>query len=215
MNTNKKIVIIDYGLGNLYSLEKAVRHFSDNVVITDNAEVISLADAVIIPGVGAFFVGMEGLKNKNLIEPLIDFAKSGKPMLGICLGAQLLLTKGFEFGEHPGLGIIPGQVTVFPDSVGQEEKIPHIGWNGIYTTQKKQWDDTILKNIEEKSDVYFVHSFVMVPENDDHVLAVAEYGGMEFCAVTRSGNVYGTQFHPEKSGEIGLLILKNFISLIG
>jgi glutamine amidotransferase len=214
MSSTKTIVIVDYGLGNLYSLEKAVRCFTDKVLVTDDSFVISSAAAVIIPGVGAFAVGMDGLQKKNLIEPLREFAKSGKPMLGICLGAQLMLSKGFEFGEYEGLGIIPGVVKMFPELVAQKEKIPHVGWNGIYPLRTKEWSNTILASIEEKVSVYFTHSYIMIPDDPENVLAVAEYGGLEFCAVTRKGNVYGTQFHPEKSGKTGLNIIKNFIGLI-
>lgn len=214
MSNQKTIIIVDYGLGNLFSLEKAVKLFADKVIITNDSDIISSADAVIIPGVGAFAVGMEGLRKKELIEPLRNFAASGKPMLGICLGAQLMLGKGFEFGEYEGLGIIPGVVKIFPESVAQQEKIPHVGWNGIYPPQGVQWDTTIFTNIDEKAQVYFTHSYIMIPDDPDNILAIAEYGGIEFCAATKRGNVYGTQFHPEKSGGVGLKIIKNFIELI-
>ena len=214
MSNQKTIIIVDYGLGNLFSLEKAIKLFADNVVITDNSEIISSANAVIIPGVGAFAVGMEGLRKKNLVEPLRSFAVSGKPMLGICLGAQLMLGKGFEFGEYEGLGIIPGVVKIFPEWVAEKEKVPHVGWNGIYPPQNIQWNDTIFTTIDTKANVYFTHSYIMVPDDPENILAIAEYGGIEFCATTKRGNVYGAQFHPEKSGEVGLKIIKNFIELI-
>lgn len=214
MKKTRKIAIVDYGLGNLYSISKAVKLFTDDVIITDDPVIISSSDAIIIPGVGAFAVGMEGLKKRNLVEPLRKFAISGKPMLGICLGAQLMLSKGFEFGEHDGLGIVSGKVEIFTESVSCTKKIPHIGWNGIYVPKMLEWKGTIFEDIKENANVYFVHSYIMIPDNIENVGVFAEYGGLEFCAAIKKGNVYGTQFHPEKSGEIGLKIIKNFISLI-
>lgn len=212
--SNKKIVIVDYGLGNLYSLLKALKCFADNVVITDNPNTIIKADAVVIPGVGAFAVGMQGLKERGLIEPIRDFAASGKPMLGICLGAQLMLSKGYEFGEYEGLDIISGVVKIFPESVSGREKIPHIGWNEIYPTKESGWNNTIFSNVKNKASVYFVHSYIMAPDNIDDISVLVEYGGFEFCAATKKGNIYGTQFHPEKSGEVGLKIIKSFVDNI-
>ncbi len=214
MNDQKKVVIVDYGLGNLYSLKKALECFHSNIIITDKEDIITSADALVIPGVGAFAAGMEGLRVKNLIEPLQSFAETGKPVLGICLGAQLMLDTGYEIEEYEGLGIIAGKVIFFPESVGQNEKIPHIGWNGIYSSKEVEWEGTVLSGIRQKEQVYFVHSYIMVPDNAENILSFAEYGGVEFCATTKQGNVYGTQFHPEKSGETGLRILKNFISLV-
>lgn len=210
---NKKIVIIDYGLGNLYSLYKALKRYSDDIVISDNPKDISSADAVIIPGVGAFAVGMQGLKKRNLVDVLIDFAASGKPMMGICLGAQLLLSKGFEFGEYDGLNIISGKVQIFPKEVSQREKIPHIGWSSINPPKMVKWNNTIFSNINNQANIYFVHSYIMIPERVENIFALAEYGGLKFCAAVKKGNIYGIQFHPEKSGEVGLTIIKNFINL--
>ncbi len=213
MKKKVTIAIIDYGLGNLYSLGKALQLFADKVFITDNPKIISSSDGVIFPGVGAFAAGMRGIEEKKLAEPIRRFAESGKPMLGICLGAQLMLSKGFEFGEHSGLGLIPGKVEIFSKAVAKKEKIPNIGWLEIYPPKKKDWEETIMDGILAKSEVYFVHSYIMVPDKVENILSEAEYGGLPFCSVIKKGNIYGTQFHPEKSGEVGLKIIENFVSI--
>ncbi len=213
MTQTKKIVIVDYGLGNLYSITRAIGQFHESCVVSDDVDVILSADALILPGVGAFATGMEVLRKKKLVEALRVYADTGKPLLGICLGAQLLLSKGFEFGVCDGLDIIPGEVVLFPPEVRQKgEKIPHVGWNAISSVQV-DWHGTIFDGIEPMSNVYFVHSYIMVPQDKKHVAAVAEYGGLGFCAAIKRGNIYGVQFHPEKSGVVGLQIIKNFIRL--
>ena len=232
MSVRPKISIVDYGVGNLHSLNKAVKLFTDNAVITEDKDTIASSDGVILPGVGAFEAGMSGLKVRNLIDTVKNFAAAGRPMLGICLGAQLMLSKGFEFGEFDGLGIVPGKVTHFPE-LPEKEKIPHIGWNHIYLVRNlmprasavprterisnevnSPWENTILDGIPENANVYFVHSYILVPDDPSNILALANYGGYEFCAAIRKGNIYGCQFHPEKSGPIGLNIIKNFIEKI-
>ena len=163
---------------------------------------------------------MEGLKVRSLIKPVKEFALTGKPILGICLGAQLLLDKGYEFGVFNGLGVIHGKVVKLPKL--KKERIPHIGWNEIYGYKLKVesgklkvggWEKTILDSVKENSDVYFVHSYVLRPSNKNDILALASYDDYEFCSAIKRGNVYGCQFHPEKSGKIGLKIIKNFLDL--
>ncbi len=209
----KKIGIVDYGVGNLYSVEKAVKKFTDDVFIVEDADKIKTLDGLILPGTGSFQAGMDGLKVRNLTKEVISFAKSGKPVLGICLGAQILLTKGYEFGEFNGLGLISGKVTKFSD-LKSGTKIPHIGWNRISFPKGISIDNTIFKSVKPESYAYFVHSYVIQPDNKTSILAETVYGGHKFCSVIRKGNIYGCQFHPEKSGEIGLGIIKNFVSLV-
>ncbi len=215
MNSPKKIRIVDYGVGNLHSVRKAVRQFSDDVAITDEPIEIAEADGLILPGVGAFEAGMSGLEKRGLVEVIKQFANSGKPMLGICLGAQIMLRYGYEFGEHKGLGIIAGSTVRFPEM--KNVKIPHIGWNSIYPSQhlnKNDWDRSILSSIQNGEEMYFVHSFIFKPDSEDSVFALSTYGGYEFCAAIRKGNIFGCQFHPEKSGAAGLNVIKKFIELV-
>ncbi len=208
---NPKIAIIDYGLSNLYSISKALGRFTDNVFITDELNGLDLADAMVLPGVGAFEEGMKGLKTRGLADGIKNFADSGKPILGICLGAQLLLSKGHEFGVFDGLDIIKGEVVRFPDI--KDAKIPHIGWNEIYPQKKDRWNKTLFDFPGEKANMYFVHSYILKPHGKENIFAMSNYGGFEFCSVASKGNIYGCQFHPEKSGEAGLEIIKNFVNL--
>ena len=210
--SNLKISIIDYGVGNLYSVIKAFRKFSNNTNITEEPEAIRSSDAIILPGVGSFKLGMKGIEIRGLKDTIKEFANSGKPVLGICLGAQIMLTKGYEFGTFDGLDLIPGNVVPFPKLISGT-KVPHIGWDKIYC-HDNSWDNTILKSISRKDDVYFIHSFVLEPSNQENILALAMYRGCEFCSAIKKENIYGCQFHPEKSGEIGMGIIKNFINLI-
>ena len=194
------IAIIDYGVGNLFSLSCSLEHIGLECVITADRDVIEKADKIILPGVGAFEDARKLLKKDNLDEFLISQAKSGKPFLGICLGMQLLFDKSFEYGEHEGLGLIKGEIRPIPTSL----KIPHIGWNSL----KFEKDDALLKYINEGDFVYYVHSYCAV-DCDESLVATSDYGA-RVVGIVRNANVCGTQFHPEKSGDVGLSILKAF-----
>jgi len=222
--SNKPLVIVvDYGCGNLFSLEHVLKEIGADFKISDDPEVIIQADRLILPGVGAFGEGMRNLKEKGLVEPIKEYVKAGKPLIGICLGMHLLMRESEEFGTHAGLGFIEGRVLKLqiPKLDSSNIKIPHIGWNQIglpykrnecYTKNNiKSWDDTILKNISQESFMYFVHSYIVMPDNSDCIVAETEYGHNRFCSVIQDGNVYGCQFHPEKSGKKGLEIFRNFI----
>ncbi|TQD27051.1 imidazole glycerol phosphate synthase subunit HisH [Methanolobus vulcani] len=200
----KKIVIIDYGLGNLRSVRKGLEHAGANVIISSDPEEIKSADGVILPGVGAF---RDAMKNVESLRSTIDeYVASGKPMLGICLGQQMMLSTSEEGGLTEGLNLVKGQVLRFPHS---DLKVPHMGWNSIKITQQHP----IFNGINDGSFVYFVHSYY-VDTTDKNTLISCEYG-TEFAAaiVNDAGNVVGTQFHPEKSGDTGLKILKNFVAM--
>ena len=198
------IAIIDYGVGNLFSLCSSLKIIGEEAVITSDENVIKSADKLILPGVGAFGDAMEKLSESGLDKVILSQAKSGKDIMGICLGMQLLFEKSFEYGEHKGLGLIKGNVVPIEDYIPNNLKIPHIGWNALHFKNNSK----IYKYINENDCVYFVHSFYAA-DCDESVTATAEYG-KELTASVQKGNVYGCQFHPEKSGNVGLKILKAF-----
>lgn len=199
------IAIVDYGVGNLFSLNCSLSAIGADVVVTSDPSVLEKADHILLPGVGAFEDAARKLRAAGLDQVLIRLAKQGKPLLGICLGMQLLFDKSYEYGEHAGLGLIPGEVIPMAGTIPAELKIPHIGWNGL----NKHGEHPLLKNIREGDCVYFVHSYY-ASGCDDAVIATAEYG-KDITAAVAHRNVYGCQFHPEKSGAVGLAILKAFL----
>ncbi len=208
------ITIINYGLSNLLSVERAFIHCGAKVEITDDIEKIRNATALVLPGVGAFKDGMAGLAKLDLIEIIKAKAQTGTPLLGICLGMQMLFDESDEFGTHKGLGLIKGRVEQIPnaDTQGEKQRVPHIGWNSLVFANNTE--NTILQQTQNGSEVYFVHSFEAKPSSDENRLANVIYGGRNICAVAKNGNVTGCQFHPEKSGEIGLDMIKAFISSV-
>ena len=210
-----RVTVIDYGASNLLNVARALEHCGAEVLLADQPEAVIDAGRIILPGVGAFADGMAGLQDKKLVEPLQFFCQKGNPFLGICLGMQMMLDASGEFGLHKGLGLIPGQVVPIPPqgTDGIPHKIPHIGWNELqYPGQGGSWNETLLSQLSPGEPMYFVHSFMAVPENDNHRLADCDYNGQTVCAAVRSGNMTGCQFHPEKSGEAGLKILKEFLA---
>jgi imidazole glycerol-phosphate synthase subunit HisH len=210
------VTIIDYGIGNILSVTRAFEQCGANVVLSSDPEIIVGADYLVLPGVGAFADGMAGLQERGLVEAIKEFVTSGRPFLGICLGMQMLLDESEEFGLHKGLGLIPGKVAAIPSTGanGLPHKIPHIGWNEIYPPTPGSWHHTILQETPEGAPVYFVHSFTAVPEQHQHRLADCYYDGVLISAAIRNENVYGFQFHPEKSGPEGLRMLRNFVAKI-
>ena len=210
---NPKITIIDYGVGNLQSLKKAFNFCGIEADVSEDAETILKSDAVILPGVGSYEAGMRGLKVRGLVGAVKNFAYKNKPMLGICLGAQLMLSEGYEFGIFNGLDIMPGNVERF-SGLTDNEKIPQIGWNGVYASTVGSWQNSVLADLPENFNAYFVHSYILAPDSSENILGLTSYGGHEFCSIMKKGNIYASQFHPEKSGEVGLKIIKNFIDSI-
>ena len=198
------LAIVDYGVGNLFSLERSLSAIGVQSVVTADPEVLANADQIILPGVGAFGDAAAKLRATGLDKHIIALAKKGKPLLGICLGMQMLFEKSFEFGEYDGLGLIQGNVKPIADVIPTEYKIPHIGWNSLHFTQ----ENPLFSYIKEGDFVYFVHSFYAA-DCDSSVIATSEYGA-DLTAAVACGNVFGCQFHPEKSGEVGLKILKAF-----
>lgn len=204
------IAIIDYGVGNLFSLKSSFAAIGAEAVVTSSKEEIEKADRIILPGVGAFEDAAAKLKASGLDKVIKEQVAKGKILMGICLGMQLLFDKSFEYGEHEGLGLIPGVVKPFKGVIREELKIPHMGWNPLNI---KKEGHPLLKNTKEGDCVYFVHSYYAT-ECDDDVIATAEYDIPVTAAVAR-GNVYGCQFHPEKSGNVGLDILRAFCEAEG
>ena len=216
MTASDRVAIVNYGIGNLFSVHKAFAQIGVNSFITSDAHEILESTRVVLPGVGAFKNGMRKLIDAGLVPVVKDFAKSGKPLLGICLGAQLLLDSSEEFGITAGLGLIKGSVIEIPNHSESENNIivPHIGWNNlVFPLGKNSVVGTILDSIPEESMTYFVHSFMMNPQDPMKRLADVKYHGLNISAVVQDRNVVGTQFHPEKSGETGLRLLRNFCEI--
>ena len=211
---SKKITIIDYGCGNILNLARAIKFIGYEVDITHDKNKIINSSYVILPGVGAFGNAMKQIEKYNLHNTILEYAKSNKPLLGICLGMQILLTVSYEFGVHKGLGLIEGKVIKISNEKNKEIKIPHMGWNEIYpNNNKKEWKNKILKNSSIGKSFYFVHSFVCITKDYDSTIAVCNYSDISIPAVVATGNVFGCQFHPEKSADNGLDVLKNFCEI--
>lgn len=204
------IAIIDYGVGNLFSLKSSFRALGAEIVVSGDADVIRNADKLILPGVGAFGDAAALLRRDGLDQVVLAEATAGKPLLGICLGMQLLLEEGLEYGRHRGLGLIGGTVAPIRDVIPSGYKIPHIGWNALHFPKDKP-SSPLFRYIKEGDCVYFVHSFYGA-DCADNVIATAEYGA-ELTAAVACDNVFGVQFHPEKSGPVGLNILRAFCEL--
>jgi imidazole glycerol-phosphate synthase subunit HisH len=199
------IAIIDYGVGNLFSLKSSFKAINEEAVVTSSIDVIKKADRIVLPGVGAFGDAAQKLKESNLQDVILQEVNKGKPLLGICLGMQLLFEKSYEYGEHEGLGLIKGSIKPIADVIPKGYKIPQIGWNSLIFNNGKH---PLFKYIKEGDYVYFVHSYYGV-DCEKYTIASDEYGAILTAAVANK-NVLGTQFHPEKSGEVGLKILKAF-----
>ena len=198
------IAVIDYGVGNLFSLCSSLEKIGAQAVVTSDPEVISKAGKLILPGVGAFADAAQKLRESGMDALIREQVSRGKEIMGICLGMQLLFEKSYEFGEHQGLGLLKGSVVPMEGTIPAELKIPHIGWNALHFTKESK----LLRYIKQNDCVYFVHSFYAT-DCADSVVATAEYG-KELTAAVQQGNVMGCQFHPEKSGEVGLKILRAF-----
>ena len=201
------IAIIDYGVGNLFSLQSSFAAIGQEAVVTSDPEVIAKADRLILPGVGAFEDAANKLRATGMADVIKRETAAGKPLMGICLGMQLLFDKSYEYGEHEGLGLIHGNVRPIADVIDKELKIPHIGWNRLIVKRQSP----LFRYLNDGDCVYFVHSYYAA-DCDDSVTAVAEYSA-ELTASVERGNVYGCQFHPEKSGDVGLKILKAFCEI--
>lgn len=198
------VAVIDYGVGNLFSLLSSLKAIGADAVITNDVETIKNADRIILPGVGAFEDAAKKLFDSGLHKVLIEEAEKGKPVMGICLGMQLLFERSFEYGEHKGLGLIKGDILPFEGRIDKTLKVPQIGWNALNLDKK---DCPLWKYINNGDYVYFVHSYFA--EISDATASSSEYG-IEFTAAVSKGNIYGCQFHPEKSGDVGLNILRGF-----
>ncbi len=201
------IAIVDYGVGNLFSLISSFKRIGAEITVTSDPDVISKSDGIILPGVGAFEDAARKLHDSGLDKVIIDETRKGKKLMGICLGMQMLFEKSYEYGCHEGLGLLKGNIVPMKDSIPKALKIPHIGWNALHFTR----NSNLLKYIKSGDCVYFVHSYYAT-DCDDSVIATAEYG-KELTAAVQKDNIMGCQFHPEKSGEVGLNILRAFCEM--
>jgi glutamine amidotransferase len=215
MSRAPSVVIVDYGMGNMLSVAHACAHVGLRARLVKDQESLLAADAAILPGVGAFGDAMAHLKQLDLVSPLRDFAASGRPFMGICLGLQLLLSESEEFGSHRGLDLVPGRVLRFPgrDRGGARVKVPQLGWNAV-RRRGADWAETPLRDLPDGEPMYFVHSFYAQPADPAMALARSAYADTDYCSVLLKGNVFACQFHPEKSAWSGLSILRNWAAAV-
>ena len=211
-----KVTVIDYGLSNLLSVRHALEHCGAEVELTGDPAAVLAAGALVLPGVGAFRDGMQGLERLGLIGPIRQKAAAGTPLLGICLGMQMLFDQSEEFGSWQGLGLVPGKVVRIPAEAadGARQKVPHIGWEGLLPAGgRADFAGTVLSGVRPGGECYFIHSYEAKPADEADRLADAMYGGRRVCAAVQRGNVVGAQFHPEKSGPVGLAILEGYLGM--
>lgn len=218
MTAERKVTIVDYEVGNLLSVRRALEHCGAEVAVTGDVHAVRSAERLILPGVGAFGDCVYALNERGLFDAVLDYATTTRPFLGICVGMQMLFDSSEEFGNHKGLGLIPGQVVAIPktDAWGHPHKTPHIGWTPLTIPEgasPERWQDTILSKVEPNSCTYFVHSFTAEPYDPHDRLADCAYNGRLVSAAVQRGHITGTQFHPEKSGVVGLGIISNFLAM--
>ncbi|MEO5844593.1 MAG: imidazole glycerol phosphate synthase subunit HisH [Caldimonas sp.] len=207
------VTVVDCGSGNLLSVSRALEHCGASVKVSHHGADIERAERVVLPGVGAFADGMAGLRDRQLLEPIRRFAATGRPLLGICLGMQMLLTSSEEFGHHEGIGLVPGEVLPLPATAldGSRLKRPHIGWADLLASHDAGWAGSPLEGLAQGTSVYLVHSYAAYPSERSDRLAECLYGGNRVVAAIRRENIVGCQFHPEKSGSAGLQVLRRFL----
>lgn len=211
-----KVTVIDYGLSNLRSVQNAFAHCGAETLLTSSPADVRAAEALVLPGVGAFRDGMAGLERLGLVDVIRQKAAEGTPLLGICLGMQMLFEESEEFGTYPGLGLIPGRVVKIPDAdvQGHPQKVPHISWDPLFPAGgHADFAGTVLAGVTPGQECYFIHSYEAKPTHEADRLADTRYGGRSVCAVAAHGSVVGCQFHPEKSGPVGLSIISQFINI--
>ncbi|SFZ78882.1 imidazole glycerol phosphate synthase subunit HisH [Chitinimonas taiwanensis] len=211
-----KVTILDYGMCNLFNVVRAFEHSGADVQVTDDPSKVSSAERLVVPGVGAFKDSIRELTERGFGDAIRAFVHAQRPLFGICVGMQILFDSSEEFGEHRGLSILPGRVQAVPSAtvMGESQRVPHIGWNHLVPADGRTWQGTMLAPFEGKSPaVYFVHSFSAVPKCETDRLADCIYGGHHICAAVARDNVMATQFHPERSGDIGLAIIRQYLSL--
>ena len=211
-----RVAIVDYGMGNLFSVAQACREVGLDAFITPDAEAVVSADAAILPGVGAFGNAMTVLHSLGMVDALREVAAGGKPVLGICLGLQLLMERSYEFGEHEGLGLIPGDVVRFDEPREGERvlKVPQVGWNRVIESRPGAWEGTPFEAVDSGVYQYFVHSYYVRPSSGECALAHTTYGDVTFCSAARVDNVVACQFHPERSGAQGMRIYERYAAML-
>lgn len=214
---NPKITVLDYGMCNLLNVVRALEHVGALVSVADDSRAVLAAERLVVPGVGAFRDSMKEVSEGGFGDAIRSFSQSERPMLGICVGMQMLFDGSDEFGDHPGLGILPGRVRAVPnlDQQGVAQRVPHIGWNGLVPPRSGcDWAGTLFEPVAgTQPAMYFVHPFASVPDDERHALADCLYGGHRLCAAVQRGNLVATQFHPERSGDAGLAVMRRFIEL--